>query len=322
MRRVFTVGEALIDFIPHEIGVPLKEVKHFTKMPGGAPANVAATVGKLGGNASFIGKVGKDAFGDFLKDVLQKSGVDTSYMFQSIEANTALAFVSLQEDGEREFSFYRNPSADLLLNKEEVKDIPFFQSDILHFCSVDLIEADVKYAHLALIENMKKAGGTVVFDPNIRENLWPSITDCIKTIQYFLPFADIIKCSEEEIKLIMGEESIDKAVSQLLDNINADLIVTKGKDGAVFYDRNRCVEIPAFPVKVIDTTGAGDAFIGSFIYQLSLHNKSLEEHTENDIRNMLKFSNAVAALVTTKMGAIDSLPTLQEVNHFQKKFKQ
>lgn len=314
MRRVYTIGELLIDFFPNEIGVPLKEVSGFTKQPGGAPANVAVTVSRLGGKASFIGKVGQDAFGDYLADVLEQNQVDSSHLFRTAEANTALAFVSLQENGEREFSFYRNPSADMLLDKDELRDVVFTVEDILHFCSVDLIEAPVKYAHLEALEKMKQAGGTVVFDPNVRLNLWPDPEMLKRTVQEFLPYADILKISDDELAFITGLDSQEAGIAQLLEAGPTMLIYTKGGDGADIYFKGEQASVAGIRVKAVDTTGAGDSFIGAFLYQIAQQTE-WQDCSLDQIREMGVFANRVAALVTTRPGGMQSIPTLQEVQN-------
>ncbi|CZQ95022.1 carbohydrate kinase family protein [Trichococcus ilyis] len=314
MRRVYTIGELLIDFFPNEIGVPLKEVSGFTKQPGGAPANVAVTVSRLGGKASFIGKLGQDAFGDYLADVLEQNQVDSSHLFRTAEANTALAFVSLQENGEREFSFYRNPSADMLLDKEELRDVVFTSEDILHFCSVDLIEAPVKYAHLEALEKMKQAGGTIVFDPNVRLNLWPDPEMLKRTIQEFLSYADILKISDDELAFITGLDSEEAGIAQLLEAGPALLIYTKGSKGADLYFKGEQASVAGVRVKAVDTTGAGDSFIGAFLYQIAQQTE-WQDCSLDQIREMGVFANRVAALVTTRPGGMQSIPTLQEVQN-------
>src|SRR5690625_3117785 len=195
MGKVITIGEVLIDFIPAIRGSKLKEVESFIKKPGGAPANVAACVSRLGGKSKFIGKVGQDAFGEYLVDILRAEKVDTNDIFYTDEAKTALAFVSLDNSGERDFSFYRNPSADMLLREDEIQADIFEKGDILHFCSVDLIEAPVKYAHLKAIEYAKQNGAIVSFDPNVRLPLWDDETECRQTIKQFIKHADILKLS-------------------------------------------------------------------------------------------------------------------------------
>ena len=215
MSKLFTIGEALIDFIPTEKGLSLNDVTFFKKAPGGAPANVASAVAKLGGDSAFIGKVGTDPFGDFLVAILNVVGVDTEYIKRTSKTNTALAFVSLKQDGDREFLFYRNPGADMLLNEDEIGANWFCRDDILHFCSVGLVEAPAKYAHKKAIELMKIKEGLISFDPNVRLPLWNDTEKCRDTIREFIPLANILKINDEEIKFITGISDENEAISSL-----------------------------------------------------------------------------------------------------------
>ena len=168
MARFFSMGEALIDFIPMDVDTDLKDVTGFIKKPGGAPANVAACVSKLGNEAFFIGKVGEDAFGEYLIETMKNVGINTKYVSQTDAANTCLAFVSLKTDGNREFSFYRKPSADLLLDADEIDENWFQPGDIMQFCTVSLPESPVRHAHRRVIEIVKRKNGLIIFDPNLR----------------------------------------------------------------------------------------------------------------------------------------------------------
>lgn len=315
MHEIYSIGEALIDFIPSVTDSDLKDVPSFKRVMGGAPANVAMTVSKLGGNSHFISKLGRDAFGDHITEQLQQYGVDTTYLLKTDEANTGLAFVSLKKDGQRDFSFYRKPSADMLLSETEVKDIPFQKGDLLHFCSVDLIEAPVKYAHKQVIEDAIRQGATISFDPNVRLPLWPDEASCQEAIQSFLPLADIVKVSDEELTFITGIEDEQAALQSLFKDRVKLVIYTKGKDGAVILMKDFDVSHQGFKVEAIDTTGAGDAFIGSFLYQLA-RIESLNELTKETARDLLTISNAFAALTTTKHGAVESLPTIEATHAF------
>ena len=213
MTKLFSIGEVLIDFIPLQRGAALKDVVSFERAPGGAPANVAAAVAKYGHDASMITKLGKDAFGDFLVEQLEKAGVHTDKILRTDEANTGLAFVSLKDNGERDFSFYRNPSADLLFNEEEVKAEWFGQGDVLHFCSVDLVESPMKQAHIRAIHLMKEKGGLISFDPNVRLPLWDHPEDCRSAILEFLPLAHLVKISDEELEFITGISDVEDSHS-------------------------------------------------------------------------------------------------------------
>ncbi|MGJ9384187.1 carbohydrate kinase family protein [Salipaludibacillus sp. CF4.18] len=319
MKKVYTIGEALIDFIPHEVGVSMSEVDSFKKAPGGAPANVAATIAKLGGKSAFIGQVGEDMFGYYLKRVLAENNVDVTHMLHTNKANTALAFVALKQGGEREFAFYRKPSADMLLERDYIKKITFTDNDILHFCSVSLIESEVKYAHIEAIKKVKEKGGLVVFDPNVRKNLWDDQALYAQTIQEFIPDADVLKVSDDELSFITGKDTEEEGINHLLSKPIKLLILTKGKEGVTFFIDEKEISVPGFDVQSIDTTGAGDSFIGAFLYQFSLMDKKLSDLTAEELVTMGTFANSVAAMVTTKNGAISALPSAEEVVTFFQK---
>ena len=300
MKKVISIGEALIDFIPHEKGQSLNNVSNFLRVAGGAPLNVAAAVAKLGGNAQMLTKLGVDSFGDHILEQVEPLGVDISKVLRTKEANTALAFVSLREDGERDFSFYRNPSADMLLNAEEIEEEVFAQGGILHFCSVSLIDAPIKEAHRKAIEFAKRNNCLISFDPNVRLPLWET------------PEA----CREAILEFITGIADETEALNFLLQGDVEVIIYTKGTNGAEFITKERKVFSPSFKVEAQDTTGAGDSFIGSFLYQVAEGDNTLESLVnlpEEKVKEILTFSNATAALTVCKRGAIGALPTKEEV---------
>jgi len=322
MSIIYSIGEALIDFIPKQKGVQLKEVTEFERVPGGAPANVAAAVAKLGGKSSFVSKLGIDAFGDVIIDALSNAGVDTSKVLRTSKANTGLAFVSLTKDGEREFSFYRKPSADMLLNESEVADILFNEGDILHFCSVDLIDAPVKGAHVKVIDNALKEGVLVSFDPNVRLPLWESASDCKKAILEFIPKTHILKISDDELEFITGIMDEKSALESLFVG-NVELVIyTMGKKGARFITQTKEVDVDAFNISVEDTTGAGDSFIGAVLYMLQdkrINREMLSQLSNSEIVEILTFANACAAIVSQKKGVISILPSKKEVENMIEK---
>ena len=316
MKKVISIGEALIDFIPHEKGQSLNNVSNFLRVAGGAPLNVAAAVAKLGGNAQMLTKLGVDSFGDHILEQVEPLGVDISKVLRTKEANTALAFVSLREDGERDFSFYRNPSADMLLSVEEICSEDFNERDILHFCSVSLIDAPIKEAHRRAIEIAKEKGCLISFDPNVRLPLWKQPEDCRKAILEFLPLSNIVKISDEELEFITGIKDEKEALDSLLTGDVKVIIYTKGTNGAEFITKERVIFSPSFKVSAQDTTGAGDSFIGSLLYQVAEGEYSLEELvtlSEEKVQEILTFSNATAALTVCKKGAIGALPLKEEV---------
>ncbi|WP_102275764.1 carbohydrate kinase family protein [Cytobacillus massiliigabonensis] len=316
MGKLYAIGEVLIDFVPLQKGLPLKDVVTFDRAPGGAPANAAAAVAKYGGMSSMITKVGEDPFGDFLIEKLESAGVETDKIRRTNEAKTGIAFVSLKEDGERDFSFYRHPSADLLLQEDEIDTKWFKLGDILHFCSVDLVESPMKKAHKKAILAVIQSNGLVSFDPNVRLPLWDDPEACRRAILEFIPLAHIVKISDEELEFITNISNIDEAIETLFcGNVRA-VIYTKGSAGADLYIKKYKYESKGYPVKAVDTTGAGDAFIGGILYQLLERGacpfnvvEILQEHHVE----LLAFANGSGALTTTGLGAISSLPTKEEI---------
>ena len=319
MKKVISIGEALIDFIPNQKGCELKHVTGFERVVGGAPANVSAVVSKLGGKSNFISKLGKDAFGDHIIEILKDANVNTDYILRTNKANTGLAFVSLKEDGNRDFSFYRNPSSDMLLEENEVKNEWFKECHSLHFCSVDLIECPMKYAHKKAIEFALENKSIISFDPNVRLPLWDSKESCREAILEFLPLAHIVKISDEELEFITGYNTMDKAKEVLFKGNVKLVLFTKGKDGAEAHTKDRIVKIPGNVVDVVDTTGAGDSFIGSFLFKLlqeDINMEELDSISDEKLKEYLAFSNCYAAYSTTKKGAIGSYATLDEIKKY------
>lgn len=311
MSALYAIGEALIDFIPQTKGVKLKEVKSFETKVGGAPANVAASVAKLGGKSYLISQLGVDAFGDLIIDTLEDTGVDTSYITRTNEANTALAFVSLTLEGERDFSFYRNPSADMLRTADNLP-AEIRPEDIMQFSSVDLIPSPMKDTHIALIEKFHEAGGLVIFDPNLRFPLWPDKALLKETVQTFMPKAHILKISDEELGFITGISDVNEAIQSLFIGHTEAVIYTEGPKGATLYFKDHNVHAPGEVVTVEDTTGAGDAFIGAVIYQLLNKTQQISYLKENAYY-ILAFANQVGAYTTTGKGAIESLPNKNDL---------
>lgn len=305
VKKVISIGEALIDFIPQQKGVALKDVEGFLRVPGGAPLNVAAAVAKLGGKAQMLTKLGVDGFGDAILEEVMPLGVDVSRVSRTNQANTALAFVSLKEDGERDFSFYRHPSADMLLGEEEICEEDFMNGAILHFCSVSLIDAPIKQAHKKAIEYAIKHNGIISFDPNVRLPLWESPQECRQAILEFLPLAHIVKVSDEELEFITSIKDEEEALKSLFVGNVEVVIYTKGTNGSEFITKGRTIHVPSFRVKVEDTTGAGDSYIGSFLYQVAQTVDTLEAFIQLDeekVMDMMTFSAATAALTVSKKG--------------------
>ena len=310
------IGEALIDFIPDRTGCGFHEVGAFSPATGGAPANVCGAFSKLGGKARMLTKLGNDPFGDVITRTLNEAGVDTSYISYTDEANTALAFVSLAKDGNRVFSFYRNPSADMLFDASEVTGDMLSDCYALHFCSVSLGDFPMKNAHRAAITIARRQGAIVSFDPNLRFMLWDDKDELKRAVWEFIPDSDVLKISDEELEFITGESDIDKAVPSLFTGSVKLVILTKGKDGASAYNLNGSVDSPCPAVKATDTTGAGDAFIGSFLWKLRSFNIGRDELSScplNVIKDCLDFSNRYCSVSVQRSGAIPSYPGIEEL---------
>lgn len=316
MGKLLAIGEALIDFIPEETGKPIRLVSGFRPKVGGAPANVCGAFGRLDGESAMITQLGTDPFGDKIIQEFQSFGIDCSHVLRTEKANTSLAFVALQEDGNREFSFFRNPGADMLLREEDISEKWFQDAEFLHFCSVSLGEYPMKYAHQRAIEYAQKAGAIISFDPNLRPALWPDQEKLRKTIREFLPMAHILKISDEELEFISGKKTMAEAKEVLFQGNVQLIIYTAGAGGAEAYTRSAQAESVGSGKKAVDTTGAGDGFIGSFLYQLHLdgiRRDELSGLTENILKKYLDFSNQFCGISIGRHGAIASYPTLEEI---------
>lgn len=319
MKKLCAIGEALIDFIPEKKGMRLKDVTSFKKVAGGAPANVAGAVAKLGGHAIFLTKLGQDAFGDYIIDCLKDSHIDTSYIKQSDTYDTSLAFVSLAEDGNRDFKFYRRTAADLQFCKEDIDEQVLDDCGFVHFCSVSLVESPMKQAHIALLEMAMKQGVPICFDPNLRLSLWDDEEKLKQTVQDFIPYANILKISDEEVEFITGHTNIEDALPTLFAHRCELVIYTMGKDGVSLYTRDgQKVYVPGYQIQVVDTTGAGDSFIGAFLYKVLQEDRAVSSYTMEDYVSFLQFSNAYAAYTTTKEGALSAMATKEEISTFIK----
>ncbi len=310
MKKAVAIGELLIDFVPQQKGCALDEVQQFERVAGGAPANLATSVARLGGEAKMISQVGEDAFGTHILKVLRASNVDISSVFRTNRANTALAFVSLDAAGNREFSFYRNPSADLFLDEKQITPEMFEGCAVLHFCSVDLVDYPVRGAHRRAIELAKQAGAFISFDPNVRLPLWSSPADCQAAIRQFLPCADLVKLSDDEIEFVTGCADERAAAEKLFALGVRMVVVTRGANGSAAYTPSCHAETATISVPVTDTTGAGDSFIGSFLYQLTRDGVSADELaslSEQTLAEYLRFSARCASFTVQHRGAV--MPT-------------
>lgn len=308
---VVALGELLIDFT--EYAKSDRGNILFEANPGGAPCNVLALLQKLGKRTAFIGKVGNDQFGRILCETINSIGIDSSNLVFDNEIPTTLAFVSKTKDGDREFSFYRNPGADMMLKKCEVKEDLLKETKIFHFGTLSMTHETVREATISAINKAKENGALISLDPNLREPLWKSLDDAKVQMKSALSYCDILKISDNEIGFLTGETDFDEGVKKIREEYNIPLIcVTMGKDGSrAYYNDMKVMASGFYQENIVDTTGAGDTFCGSVLNYIC--ENGLENLSEKQLVEMITFANAAASLVTTKAGAILSMPTEAEI---------
>lgn len=311
---VTALGEILIDFTQNglsEQGNPLLEMN-----PGGAPCNVLAMLRKFGRNVAFIGKVGDDNFGWFLKGKAEKLGIDMSNLYFDEDVHTTLAFVHNGENGDRDFTFCRNPGADMQLTEREVNEEVIQKSKIFHFGTLSMTHEGVRKATRKALDQAKSNDCLISFDPNIREPLWANLEDARKQVEVGLSYCDILKISDNEIQWFTGEEDYSKGVKRIKEEYPIKLIlVSMGANGSRAYYEDQMVEVVAFENEdTIETTGAGDTFCGCVLN--SILDYGLDSLTKEQLIEMLTFANGAASLITTKKGALCSMPDINEVNDF------
>ncbi len=311
---VVALGELLIDFTENGTsaqGNPILEAN-----PGGAPCNVLAMINRLGHKAAFIGKVGKDNFGDQLEAALKEVGIATEGLLRDEEVHTTLAFVHTYPDGDREFSFYRNPGADMMLSKKELPKEMIKDTKIFHFGTLSMTHKKCRKATMKAVKIAKEAGAIISFDPNIREPLWDSMEECKEMILYGMENCDILKISDNEIQWLTGEEDFDAGVAKIRSEYNIPLIlVSLGKDGSIAYSNDTRAFVAAYRnPNTIETTGAGDTFCANVLNYVLEH--GLRQYSEDELKEMLTFANAAASIITTKKGALRVMPTREEVEAY------
>ncbi len=310
MIDITTIGEVLIDLT--QSGRTAQGIPIFDANPGGAPANLAVAAARLGARTAFIGRVGKDSFGDYLRRCLAENGVDVRGLSVDEGARTTLAVVALDERGERTFNFYRDPSADVNLSTEHVPLELLGSTKILHFGSVSLTAEPARTATLAAARAAKASGAWVSYDPNYRSSLWPDEQTAIKNMLEPLPLADILKVSDEELPLLTGLSDPDRGSARLAERGVRLVLVTLGPDGAFYRFDGRTGHVPGVPCKVGDTNGSGDTFFGAALSRLVKLN-TLDELTIPELERILAFANKAASITTSRHGAIPAMPTLAEV---------
>ena len=308
---VVAIGELLIDFTENgvsEQGNPMLEAN-----PGGAPCNVLSMLQRLGKKTAFIGKVGKDAFGEMLKEVVEAQGIDTTNLLMDETVPTTLAFVHTEKNGDRSFSFYRNPGADMMLRSEEINMDVLKNATIFHFGTLSMTEEQVAAATKTAVQKAKEAGSIISFDPNLRPPLWKSLEMAKEKMWYGISQCDILKISDDEIAFLTGTEDIDIGISRILEKYQPSLLcVTMGRNGSKAYFKGKTVFAkPFLREDTVETTGAGDTFMACVLN--TVLEKNMDDLTEEDLSTMLEFANGASSIITTRKGALKVMPQKQEI---------
>ncbi len=316
MKKMLAIGEALIDMIPSNTG-RIVNVNSFIPKVGGAPLNVCGAYTKLGGFSNIITMLGNDPFGDKIVAELKEYGIGVDYIRRTNKANTSLAFVTLDENGNRDFSFYRNPGADMLMSENDIDKTWFSDAFALHFCSVSLGDFPMRKAHDKAISYAKESGSIISFDPNVRLPLFSDHEYLKSIIHEYIQYADILKISDEEVEFIFGNNDIEENLEYLFNKGVKLVVYTSGKNGARAYTKNAVAQSKGIEVKAMDTTGAGDGFIGCLLYQLANDNVSLQylkSLTKEKMEKYLDISNRFCSISVTKEGSIASYPRAKEIS--------
>lgn len=318
---VIALGELLIDFTPtgkSEAGFPVFECN-----PGGAPPNVLTAVTRLGGTGAFIGKVGSDELGKLLIKTLQKENINTESLYTDKEIGTTLAFVTLDNAGNRSFSFFRNPGADIMLNENEIDGELIKRGKIFYYGSLSCTQNPSKGATLKAIDIAKKNGLIISFDPNLRLSLWKKDEEAKKTILNLMQYADIVKLSDDEFEFLTDKPDYEKHASEFMQKYSIKLMfVTLGAKGAFYALGENQGKLQTYDVKVVDTTGSGDSFMGACLYKICTFGKNIDDMTDAEIKEIVDFANASGSMASTKKGGIPSIPTLDNVMYCIKNTKK
>ena len=320
MFDIVALGETLIDFTPNgknDMGMQL-----FSRNPGGAPANVLAMNAKLGGKTAFIGKVGADMFGAFLASTMQNAGIDVTGLVKTETVPTTLAFVQLDENGDRSFSFYRNPGADICLTPDEVPLALLSGCRVFHFGSVSLSDEPSRSATLYAAREAKRNGAIISYDPNYRAPLWRDERTAVRVMLDALALADIVKVSDEEMTLLTGETELRAGAEKLCKKGASLVMVTCGENGSYFHTALCNGALPAYDVTAVDTTGSGDAFLGAVLYRLAgLSVAEIAALSREELESTMRYGNAAGGLTATAKGAITAMPDDERIRRCVKEQK-
>ncbi len=321
MPQALCIGELLIDFVSITVDVTLAEAPGFAKAAGGATANVAVGLAKLGVDSGFIGKIGDEPFGDFLRETLEQNCVDTSQLISEADRRTTLAFVATRSDGAKDILFYRNPGADILLRPDEIDEAYVQSADVFHYGSCSLSHQPVRDATLRAIQYAKDAGAFMSYDPNLRLMMWDAPEDAKHWIWGVMPYANVVKAAEEEWEFITDTPELENGSERILEAGVELVIVTLGERGCYYNNGSHQGYVDGFKVKVVDPLGAGDGFVAAMLTQIMRSSegvRNLLELDDNQLQGMMRYANGAGALTTQKIGVIPALPTTSEIETFLK----
>ncbi|MGD9323881.1 MAG: PfkB family carbohydrate kinase [Desulfobacterales bacterium] len=319
MSDVICMGEILVEHVSTADNVSLVHSPGFIKAPGGAPANVAVALQRLGLRAGFVGKVGRDPFGEYLRESIAQTGVDTTYLFVDEKVRTTAVYVAVWDDGRKDLCFYRNPGADMMLTADEISDSIFKGARCFHFGSISFIDEPSASAQKKALQIAQDKGLMISYDPNYRPTLWPDRQTAEKIIQDSFRHCHLAKVSEEEWQVATGYDDLEDGIHAIMSKGVELLVISRGENGAIATNGDYRIELPGLEVDVIETTGAGDGFLGAILTELLPEREktgSLATLSEEKVRNALKIANAVGALTCKKPGAIPALPTRAETEKF------
>jgi fructokinase len=319
MADVICMGELLAEFVSTADNVSLAHSPGFIKAPGGAPANVAVALQRLGTSACFVGKVGDDPFGEFLRESLAQTGVDVTYLFSDPHARTTAVFVAVWGDGHKDLCFYRNPGADMLISEADITPRIFDGARCFHYGSISFIDQPSSAAQHKALKLARERGLMISYDPNYRPTLWPDAHTAQVVIQDGFRYCHLAKISAEEWEIATGTTDLERGIAFVMSHGVELLVLSRGEAGALVTNGDYRIEMPAYPIDVVETTGAGDGFVAAMITRLLPEFEKLGSLTKVDaltMREALRYANAVGALTCTRRGAIPALPTRDEVNNF------
>lgn len=319
MPKALCIGELLIDFVSTTFDVTLAEAPGFVKAAGGATANVAVGLAKLGVDSGFIGKIGDEPFGDFLRKTLEQSRVDTVHLISETDRRTTLAFVATRSDGAKDILFYRNPGADTLLRPDEIDKAYVQSAEVFHYGSCSLSHQPVRDATVRAIQYAKDAGAFISYDPNLRLIMWDAPEDAKHWIWEVMPYANVVKAADEEWEFITDTPKLEEGSKRILETGVELVIVTLGEHGCYYNNGSYQGYVDGFKVEVVDPLGAGDGFVAAMLTQIMRSSRGvgkLPELDDNQLRGIMRYANAAGALTTQKIGVIPALPTPSEIEAF------